>query len=203
MSFGAQANRRSHHVPPSFCTRCRRDRSNDDRMCSECGETLAAQGFCEICDRFWILPVGSLCPKHDSTLSPGPDVVESPFAPGKLPDWRTVGVYDHALHAGGPRLRLEAEGIPTFLDGERMGDHHAVAAGGVRLQVPGRWAERAHGLLIAPRPATDDDDECAHDYDDAPEERGPLLGRIVGWSLLALLAVLLIVVVARLLGLGA
>jgi hypothetical protein len=200
MSFGSKANRRTLNVPRTFCSRCRRDRSHEDRMCSECGETLAAQGFCEICDQFWIMPVGSVCPKHDSRLESGPAKVESPFAPGESPRWTTVGVYDHALHAGGPRLRLEAEGIPTFLDGERMGDHHAVASGGgVRLQVPGRWAEHAHGLLNSPRPVADADD-WDDDVDQPQEPREWLLGRTLGWGVLAFLAALISVIIARMLG---
>ena len=202
MWFEAKADRRTRNEPPRFCTRCLRARSRDERLCAECGESLLSQGFCGICESFWKLPVGSACPKHDSPLETGPAVRKSPLEPGELPVWETVGVFVHALDAGAARSRLEVEGIPTFLDGERMGAHHTVASGGVRLQVPRRWAQPARGLLSSPDFALTDETDWCDDHEDAEEEHEPVLGRILGWGLLMLLGVLLIVIVAKTLGVG-
>jgi hypothetical protein len=83
------------------------------------------------------LPVGVLCPKHDVELAL-PVSSDGTTVTGQLVDWVTVMVFPHALAAVAPRIRLEAEGIRTFLDGQRMGEpgmHHA-ATGGVKLKVP-------------------------------------------------------------------
>jgi hypothetical protein len=58
-------------------------------------------------------------------------------------------VCPHSLAAAAPRIRLEAEGIRTFLDGERMGEPgmHAAAGRGVRLKVPAEQASEASRLL--------------------------------------------------------
>ena len=49
----------------------------------------------------------------------------------------------------GARIRLEAEGIPTFVEGERMGAPamYRVATGGVKLQVPAEFAADARVIL--------------------------------------------------------
>jgi len=109
----------------------------DRRLCPECGDTVIPQGFCLVCERYWLLPVGAFCPKHDIDLAP-PASSDGASATGKSVDWVTVMVFPHSLAARAPRIRLEAEGIRTFLEGERMGEpgmHHA-AAGGVKLKVP-------------------------------------------------------------------
>ena len=66
-----------------------------------------------------------------------------------LPSWVTLTVFPNALDAAMPRTRLEAEGIPTFLDGERMGTlgMYAVATRGVKLQVPANRVADARIIL--------------------------------------------------------
>ena len=63
--------------------------------------------------------------------------------------WVTVTVFPNSLAAAVPRTRLEAEGIPTFLDGERMGSlgMYDVATRGVKLQVPANRAAEARIIL--------------------------------------------------------
>ncbi len=135
---------------PLFCPRCRKAAQSDldRRLCPECGDTVSPQGFCLVCERYWLLPVGALCPKHDIELTlPGP--ADDASAIAHAVDWVTVMVFPHSLAARAPRIRLEAEGIPTFLDGERMGEpgmHHA-AAGGVKLKVPANRIDDAMRVL--------------------------------------------------------
>ena len=58
-------------------------------------------------------------------------------------------VFPDSLAAAVPRSRLEAEGIPTFLDGERAGGSGAYSAPteGVRLQVPAKHVADARIIL--------------------------------------------------------
>jgi hypothetical protein len=60
-----------------------------------------------------------------------------------------VKVFPDSLSAAIPRTRLEAEGISTFLDGERMGSPamYRVATGGVKLQVPAEHVAEARIIL--------------------------------------------------------
>ncbi len=135
----SRRTRKGSAAAPLFCPRCRRAAPPDldRRLCPECGDTVIPQGFCLVCERYWLLPVGTLCPKHDIDLELP---ASSDDAPGTAEpaDWVTVMVFPHSLAARAPRIRLEAEGIRTFLEGERMGEpgmHHA-AIGGVKLKVP-------------------------------------------------------------------
>jgi len=88
--------------------------------------------------------VGTPCPKHEIPLEDWADDPESTIQPG---DWVTVLRVHHPSAALAPRLRLEAEGIPSFLEGERMGPETALAAGGLRLLVPDSHAEQALEIL--------------------------------------------------------
>jgi hypothetical protein len=92
--------------------------------------------------------VGESCPKHDVPLLDEP-IVPWRRATDATESWITVGRYPFTSLAIAPRLRLEAEGIPTFLDGERVAAEvaYAVATGGVRLQVPASMAEQASEIL--------------------------------------------------------
>jgi hypothetical protein len=60
-----------------------------------------------------------------------------------------VTVFPNSLVAAVPRSRLEAEGIPTFLEGERMGGPgmYGSATVGVKLQVPADRAAEARIIL--------------------------------------------------------
>jgi hypothetical protein len=138
------------HTPPLFCPRCRRDEAaTATRVCAQCGDRLVQRGYCPVCEDFLRLPVGALCPKHDLQLeADGPERVAAGRF-GKVDDWVTVGRFTDSLAAEAPRIRLEAEGIPTFVDGERMGSRsmYHVATGGVSLKVPGSLAADARIIL--------------------------------------------------------
>jgi hypothetical protein len=60
-----------------------------------------------------------------------------------------VKIFPDSLSAAIPRSRLEAEGIRTFLEGERMGSPamYRVATGGVKLQVPADQVAEARIVL--------------------------------------------------------
>jgi hypothetical protein len=156
---------------PRYCPRCQTAGPESATLCAECGETLKSQGYCPICERFWKLTAGLDCPKHDVEL-----LDEAPPQLSLSPEERTalvtVATYSHPNQASAPRIRLEAEGIPTFLDGERMAGstHYQVATGGVRLQVPSSLASAARILIHQnwSAPAEPDDD-----LDDAWEDLGP------------------------------
>ncbi|MBX6312348.1 MAG: hypothetical protein IRY99_05425 [Isosphaeraceae bacterium] len=180
-------------ITPRYCPRCRRGRPDQGTLCPECGEALQPQGFCIICERHWLLPAGADCPKHDVPLEAERLPIEPALVPGEAADWMTVAVYAHPNQAQGPRIRLEAEGIPTFLDGERMGAnslYHA-ALGGVKLRVPRALAHEARILLAQSwAPAIEPDD----DLDDAWEELAPEPGALrrdlmrLGFALILALA---------------
>jgi hypothetical protein len=131
------AKKTTSKLIPSFCPSCNKKAPDDHErlLCPECGETLIPQGFCPVCEHYWRLAVDALCPKHDIPLEVNP---VPPIAAGYAISWVTVKVFPDSLSAAIPRSRLEAEGIRTFLEGERMGSPamYRVATGGVKLQVP-------------------------------------------------------------------
>ena len=164
---------RLRDAPAAFCTRCRLDGSAVASLCSECGERLVPRGYCPTCEGSWRLRVGDPCPKHDLPLEPAPPPPEPIGQPGRPAEaWVTVATFGHPNEANAPRIRLEAEGVPTFLDGERIASSalYQVATGGVRLQVPGSQAATARILLAqtwaAPPINPDDADDDLHDDDD-------------------------------------
>ena len=133
-------------IAPLYCARCRRTGETDERLCYECGETLRAKGYCSVCEGWTLAPPGELCPKHDVELSGGPDRPDFDRSTSRLV---TITSFGLPAEAHGPRLRLEAEGIPVFLQGQRMGENslYQVATGGVTLQVPEEFAADARILL--------------------------------------------------------
>ncbi len=157
--------------PPSltglwYCPGCGLDEFDDlvQPTCPDCGESLHKKGFCPVCERHVSLDPGALCPKHDLELEVTPDEVEPPPKAEYVP-WVTAAVFPNSTTAGILRGRLEAEGIPTFLDGERMGTTgmYLVATRGVRLQVP---ADRvADARIILSQNWSLPDDEKA-DFED-------------------------------------
>ncbi len=179
-------------APPRYCPRCRGEGAGEGPLCRDCGETLRDRGYCPICEGFWKLDPGTDCPKHDVEL-----IDEAPPTEtfGSLV---TVATFAHPNQANAPRIRLEAEGIPTFLDGEHVAGNSfsQVATGCVRLQVPTSLASAARVLIAqtwSPPPESDDG------LDDAFEELAPepgswrrgvmklmiwamLLGPVVGFS---------------------
>jgi hypothetical protein len=135
---------------------------------------MVPKGYCSVCEDFWPLPARSRCPKHEIAL----DAVAPQLFPektvGPVPRWVTVATFSDALQAEAPRLRLEAEGILTFLEGERMGSHsmYQVATGGVKLQVPEPFVPDARILLSqswTPPPVFDDLDDA---WDELTPEPG-------------------------------
>jgi hypothetical protein len=85
-----------------------------------------------------------------------------------------VAVFARPADAEAPRLRLEAEGIPTFLDGERAGSLQHPALSAVRLQVPGDLLPDARVLLAqnwSPVVPPDDLDEAGEEIEPDPAAR--------------------------------
>jgi len=136
---------------PRYCPSCRRAEPDDCEgfLCPECGGSLIPQGYCPVCEDHWRLGVGALCPKHDVVLEDSPPRSSEPITSGHATSWVTVTVFPDCLAAAVPRTRLEAEGIPTFVEGERMGSlvTFNVATGGVKLQVPANRVADARIIL--------------------------------------------------------
>ncbi len=156
---------------PRFCPDCGRAADvSYDGLCRNCGSTVAIQGYCPICEGRVRRRVGELCPKHDVKLLPDDDDEERPRMPdGSATSWVTVRRFPDSLAVSGARIRLEAEGIPTFVEGERMGapTMYRVATGGVKLQVPAELAADARVILDQDWSWPDEDLALA---DDAPED---------------------------------
>ena len=110
---------------------------------------MVSQGFCPVCEHFWRLAVDALCPKHDILLEAGPPASGEPVTTDQVVCWVTVKEFPDSLSAAIPRSRLEAEGIPTFVAGERMAAPamYRVATGGAKLQVPADQAAEARIIL--------------------------------------------------------
>jgi hypothetical protein len=174
----------------SFCPRCRCEGSGEETSCFHCGDTLVPQGYCDVCEKYWPLPVGSSCPKHDVALEP--DDGGSPDALGEeargAKRWVTVATFADDVEAEAPRLRLEAEGVPTFLEGARMGSRsmYQVATGGVKLQVPEPLGAEARVLLSQSWtfPADDLDDA----WDELIPEPGVIRRRVMKGLIVLILA---------------
>jgi hypothetical protein len=159
---------------PRYCPRCDRDAPAGAALCPRCGERARDQAACPICDRPWRLEAGASCPKHDVALVPWAEHQESAAPdPEAAGGWVTVARFRHTLAAEPPRIRLEAEGIPTFLDGARMGANalHNPAKGGVGLMVPRALEADARVVLDqswAPVRTPDDDLDEAWDSLEPP-----------------------------------
>jgi Putative prokaryotic signal transducing protein len=155
---------------PRFCPHCDGEPAGDAMLCRECGSALRTQGYCTVCESFLHLEPGTDCPKHEIPLED-----QAPRGPLVSKDarivWVSVATYADDLRASAPRLRLESEGIPTFLDGKHMGVNtiYEVATGGVKLQVPRESLDEARVILSQTwtPPAT------ADDLDDAWDDLAP------------------------------
>jgi hypothetical protein len=162
---------------PRFCPDCGRAAGETDGdLCANCGSSLAIQGYCPICEGRVRRRVGELCPKHDVMLL-ADDVEERPrLADGSAISWVTVKRFPDSLAVSGARIRLEAEGIPTFVEGERMGapTMYRVATGGVKLQVPADLAADARVILDQDWSWPDEDLGLADDIDDAEPDHEEL-----------------------------
>jgi hypothetical protein len=204
----------SPSLGPRFCPACGHEVENaeDGSLCGHCGETLQLQGHCPICERRWRLNVGALCPKHDVPLEPHEPAPSARSRSGQPIAWVTLTKFPHSLAVSAARIRLEAEGIPTFVEGERMGAPamYQVATDGVKLQVPADLVDDARVILAQnwslPIDGEDDDiddDFNAHDvdWDDALPEVSTMRARAVEIILiLALLTPLVIWLIVRLHG---
>jgi hypothetical protein len=153
---------------PGYCPLCNLDGLDEEALCPECGDRPVLQGYCGVCERFWNLPVGALCPKHEIKLDPG-DPSPKEFLTDEATTWVTVATFADDVQAEARRIRLEAEGIPTFLEGSRMGSRsmYTVATGGVKLQVPESLSADARIVLSQSWTPADDD------LDDAWDELTP------------------------------
>lgn len=161
---------------PWFCPGCRKPtaRSAAGGVCPHCGDRLVAKGYCPVCEAFLPIPAGDPCPKHQIPL----ESQAPPRLSGRIADqgssWVEVGRFADTLACQPPRIRLEAEGIPTMIDGERMGDRsmYQVATGGVRLRVPESLAGEARIILSqtwsATAAALDIEDDWPEFDDDEP-----------------------------------
>ena len=160
--------------PPRFCPRCGRGAEHTSNLCANCGEVLADQGYCAVCEGFRAQRLGEPCAKHEVPLDAGPSAPAA-TAGGARVDWVTLAAFPQSAGAGAARIRLEAEGIPTFLEGERMGNQGAfqIATGGVRLQVPRELADEARIVLSQTwTPGEDEDlDDAWEDLEPAPGSR--------------------------------
>ncbi len=128
---------------PRYCPDCGRPggRAESD-LCEHCGATLIVQGYCPVCESRLCGPVGSPCPKHDvELLADDPDLSPPPTS-GASVSWSTVRRFPATMAAAAARIRLEAEGIPTFVEGERMGTPAIV-----KLQVPAELTAEARIIL--------------------------------------------------------
>lgn len=180
---------------PRFCPRCARSRDPRATLCPECGETLKASGYCTICERFLTQPVDSLCPKHDIPLIEGPPSHEIDPSWGPVATWVVVDQFTDAQTADAPRIRLEAEGIPTFIDGERMGSRamYHVATGGVKLRVPAALAADARVILAQSWSLPTHEDDYEQDCDELiAEPTGIVLNP---FDILAFLGVIALLVI--------
>lgn len=133
---------------PVFCPTCGMTGAESDaRTCPHCGDRFQPQGYCAVCEDFIARPPGWTCPKHDLEL-------ESRARPRLSLEeyegpWVEVARFPDALDCQPVRIRLEGEGIPTIIDGSRMGSRsmYQVATGGVRLEVPEGLAADARVIL--------------------------------------------------------
>jgi hypothetical protein len=155
---------------PRFCPRCRREANPSAVLCAACGEAIRDQGYCPICEQFLLQAPGSSCHKHDVTLESGPPPSAFLGERDRATEWVTVATFDTETQSEPARGRLEAEGIPTFVEGSRMGSKsmYDVATGGLKLQVPQSLASDARAILSQTWTPPD-----ADDLEDAWDELGP------------------------------
>ncbi len=179
---------------PRFCARCRRSYADYPRLtsCSACGEGLLPQGYCPVCETRWTLSPGESCPKHDVPLELQPETIEEQATEGRS-TWVVAATFADDTEAEAKRLRLEAEGIPTRLENERMGSRSMllVATGGITIKVPEASLADARVILsqawtIPPsHDQVDADDEWEGlEPEQAPDRRRRVMKSIV-WFMVA------------------
>jgi hypothetical protein len=140
-----------------------------------------------------MLSPGEACPKHDVPLEPQPEHGEDAAAEEQS-TWVVAATFGNDAEPEAKRLRLEAEGIPTLLDNERMGSGSMlqIATGGIRLRVPRQSLADARVILSqawtlpASQDLADDDDDGwgGLDHEGSFDRRRRAMKAII-WLLLA------------------
>ncbi|MDX2035942.1 MAG: DUF2007 domain-containing protein [Isosphaeraceae bacterium] len=147
-----------------YCPRCERRSENGPGLCPNCGDTCRIGGFCPICDQSLPVAIGAPCPKHDLPLL---DPVEADAEPpgSESVELALIRAFTDETEAGAARVRLEAEGIPTFLDSARMGSRsfYSNATGGVKLLVPRELEADARVILDQVWTVPETEDEIEED----------------------------------------
>ncbi len=174
---------------PRYCPQCNREADPGASLCRHCGDQLLEQGYCPICEQFWLREVGTSCPKHDVALGGEPFDADFPGKREPGSHWVTVKTFGDAPEAEAVRIRLEAEGIPTFLEGARMGSRsmYLVATGGVKLQVPQALVAEARVLLSQSWAPVVNDDDLDDAWDELAPEPGAGRRRIMKAAILLML----------------
>jgi len=194
----SQASRPAPGSDPRFCPRCGTAGRDESALCGTCGDALVPQGYCPVCEAYWTLAVDTPCPKHELALEASPAQANLPHPRASNDPWVTVGRFADGLRAEAPRIRLEAEGIPTFVEGERMGSSsmYPVATGGVKLRVPASLVADARILLAQSwsLPTDDDLDDAWDDLEPDPGAAWQDVGQVIVF--LVLLTPLLFALVA-------
>jgi hypothetical protein len=113
-----------------------------------------------------------MCPKHDVVLVSDEPTSATRSLADRPVSWVTVTRFPHSLAVAAARIRLEAEGIPTFVEGERMGSPsmYRVATGGVKLQVPADLVDEARIILSQSWSLEIDDADIDDDFGDVDED---------------------------------
>ncbi len=174
-------NPRQESTAPGFCARCQKRRNRELRLCSDCGDRVVDQGYCGICERYWLLGVGEFCPKHDCELEPPPPSLEARLGvtDRSMIVWSTVRSFVNAASLQAPRIRLEAEGIPTLVEGERTAASalgHGIS-NGMKLKVPSTLLDEARLILSQTWSAAHHEDDLETAWEDL--EAAPGAKRLV------------------------
>ncbi len=158
-------------------------------------------GYCPVCEGYVALASGQPCPKHDVDLQTAPEPTEAWPEGGGLAGLVTLVRSSDPGRVEALRIRLEAEGIPTFLQGSRMGSAsmYLVATGGPILQVPAALADEARVILAQAWAEPFDDDDAWEEWEPEPwtTRREILNSVLVLFLLLSILAALLILMIDR------
>ena len=172
-----------------FCAHCRKAQRSTSRLCPDCGETLLEQGYCDVCEQCLLLRVGESCPKHDVPLQSLPSQpFNALFQEAASNIWVTILRVHHPTVAIAPRLKLEAEGIPTFLEGERMGPETGLFGEGLRLQVPRMHSAQALKVLAEVHPYSEisrSEHEASFEKTETGQSRLSRLFILAGFAMVA------------------
>jgi hypothetical protein len=155
-----------------ICAKCREDVDEDFDVCWSCGTTREGRENTEF------------NPETEGIINE--NVYRAQRAAMQYEDLVTVATFGSAPEAHMARSRLESEGIHAFVTDELAGNALGLfpALSGIRLQVAGKDAARAHALLaevphLRPEPideetrgAPDDQEQDEYDDDDADSEEG-------------------------------